>query len=118
MSSAGRMTDQEDTIGVPSITHGICLCPAHHAAYVLRACRPLGGRRKPVGGVDAEHALTRKPRPNVRIMLADILVAAHVGATMDEDHHRRAAARGRLVDIENLARVGSIGLVACDEDAI
>ncbi len=51
-------------------------------------------------------------------MLADILVAGHICAAMDEDHHRCAAACGRLVDIENLARVGSVGLVACDDNAI
>src|SRR5579871_5917690 len=109
------MAHQDDAVWVAAESGRIGFDPRNHATHVFRARGPFRGRCQRVGRVDAEHALSSKPDGDIAVCLAaSILVAQDTGTTENEDDDRRAAARRRPVNVENLARVFSVGLVAQD----
>jgi hypothetical protein len=60
-----------------------------------------------------------KPDGDIAIRFAQfVLVSSDIGAAMNVDHDGSAASGRRLIDIENLARVLSVSLVAQDRHAV
>ena len=87
-------------------------------AKVLGTTRPRRLRCKAILDVDADEAFAREPIQHVVVDLAaDALVAAYVGAAVNEHHDRRAGRVNGHEQVEELPPMRAIGDITRHRDA-
>src|SRR5579859_5741231 len=118
MSCSSRVTDQKNMGWVSTVFRSIGLCPGHNSAGILSAGGPLGRGREWVVSVDPEHSLASEPGADVAVHLAIVFRPSDVGSAVNEDQNWNVGIRTRLIHIQHLFRIGAIGKVLGDLDAI
>lgn len=74
-------------------------------------------RRQPVFDIHSNAALAREPVQHIAVHgLVDLLVAAHEGTAVHEDHHRRAARSRRPMHVEPMPLMRPVGQLGQDLD--
>src|SRR5258707_6934884 len=118
---AHGMAHQIDACGFAPTDADIIRTPSNRRGQILRSRRPNSLRRKPVSGIDADVAVSDRPKHDVVIEWAarGTFLASHEAAAVDIDQ-RWPGRRSRLrrEDIQQIAIGCAILDVPFDLDAL